>query len=196
MTVYEAILKRRSIRKFRQEEISKEILIKLVDAGRLAPQAANIQPLKYCVINDKDLLKPIFNTCRWAGYIKPDGTPKPGEEPSAYIVILCDTRVQKTNWDVDVGAAGENIILTAVAEGIGSCWIASIDREKIGNILKIPNKYYIHSLIALGYPAESPIVENEQGSIKYYKDKEGILHVPKRKLNDVIFFNLEGEDKE
>ena len=130
----------------------------------------------------------IFKQTKWAGYIKPDGDPKKGERPTAYIAILCDEEIKKSGYEIDAGIAGENIILTAVGEGIGSCWLGAIDRENIRRILNIPERYYIHSLIALGYPDEEPIAEDmNDDSIKYYKDENGVLHVPKRKLEDVIF---------
>ncbi len=214
MNVYEAILKRRSIRKFKQDRINSEILIKLVNAGRLAPQGANMQCLKYCIINTVELTDKVFVHTNWAAYIKPNGNPKEDEKPTAYIAIICDKGIKKAGWDVDAGAAGENIILAATAEGLGSCWLGAINREQISGILKLDERYYLHSLIALGYPAESPVIEdiedisqeaemgvakdtvidatkdtagamNNEG-IKYYKDENGTLHVPKRRLSDVL----------
>jgi nitroreductase len=189
MNVYELILKRRTIRKFKQQELPEEVLKKLVNAARVAPQAANMQPLKYIVINDEKLLELIFATTSWAGYIRPQGDPQEGEKPAAYIVILVDTEIKKAGYDVDAGAAVENIILTALEAGIGSCWLGAINKDKIKEILSIPDKYIIHTMLALGYPLEEPVMEEENGSIKYYKDETGKLHVPKRKLEDVMFFN-------
>jgi nitroreductase len=189
MNVYDLILKRRTIRKFKPQEISEESLRKFINAARVAPQAANMQPLKYIVVNEEKLLDPIFDTTAWAGYIRPQGDPQEGEKPSAYIVILADTEIKKAGYDVDAGAAVENIILTALEEGIGSCWLGAINKDKIKEILNIPDKYIIHTMLALGYPLEEPIMEEENGSIKYYKDETGRLHVPKRKLEDIMFFN-------
>lgn len=189
MNVYEAITKRRTVRKFKQDEISVDILKKLVDAGRLAPQGANLQPVKYIVVNEKNLLEPIFKTTAWAGYIRPEADPKEGEKPVSYIVVLIDTEIKKAGYDVDAGAAVENILLAAFEEGIGSCWLGAINREDIKKVLNIPEKYIIHTMVALGYAAEEPVVVDENGSIKYYKDEKGVLNVPKRKLEDVIFFN-------
>ena len=77
MNVYESILSRRSIRRFKQKEISLDILKKIVNSARLAPSAANLQPLEYLVITDKNLCSKIFETIGWAGYIKPKWTPEP-----------------------------------------------------------------------------------------------------------------------
>jgi len=191
MEVYEAITKRRSIRKFKQQNIKREILEKLINAARLAPQGANIQPLKYCIIDEEQLVKEIFNNTKWAGYLYPEYQPKEGETPVAFIGVLCDTNI-KEEANVDVGAAGENLILAATGEGLGTCWLGAIKRDEIREILGVPTQYNIHSLVALGYPAEEPKTKDlidENGSIKYYLDDDGILTVPKRKMEDVTFYN-------
>ena len=128
----------------------------------------------------------IFETIAWAAYIKPQGDPKEDEKPVAYIVALVDTDIKKAGYDIDAGAAVENMLLAAVEEGIGTCWLGAIDRNKIIEILDIPQRYILHTMVALGYAGEEPISEDESGSIKYYKDENGVLHVPKRKLEDVI----------
>lgn len=69
MNVYEAILDRRTIRKFKQEEIDISILEKLVNAARLAPSSANIQPLEYFIVTISGLREEIFPYLRWDGYI-------------------------------------------------------------------------------------------------------------------------------
>jgi nitroreductase len=107
----------------------------------------------------------------------------------AYIITLVNLSLRSQGYEYDVGAAMENMILAAWAEGIGSCWLISINREKIASLLEIPENYRVDCVLALGYPAESPIVEKFQGSIRYWLDDEGRLHVPKRPLESVIHFN-------
>lgn len=189
MNVYDAILKRRAIRKYEQRPVDEETLKKLINAARLAPQAQNRQPLKFVVVNDSELVSQVFRCTKWAGQIS-DGTPKQGEEPMAYVVILVDTEIAETGYDVDAGAAGANLMLAAVGEGLGSCWIGSVDRDRLRGLLEIPDRFIVHTMIALGYPAESPIAEDAvDGSVRYYKDEAGVLHVPKRRLDDILFFN-------
>ena len=190
MYVYETILKRRTIRKFRQEEISKSTLEKLVNAARLAPSAANLQPLEYLVITEDSLKQQIFPSLSWAGYLKPHGTPKKGEEPAAYIVILVNRRINPRP-DIDIGAGAQNINLAAEEEGIGCCWIGASKKRTISRILNISQDYAIGLIIALGYPAEKSVIEDIEKnlSIKYYKDSSGIHHVPKRKLGGILHWN-------
>ena len=186
MSVYEMILKRRTIRKFKQDNVGKDVLEKLVDAARFAPSGANLQPIKYRIVNEPSEVAEVFKHLKWAAYISPEGTPGEGEEPTAYIIILADSEIRTGGYELDIGAAAQNIFLAALEEGIGTCWIGSVNRDKVRAILNISEKFAINSVIALGYPAESPMVEEEEGSIKYYKDENGVLHVPKRKLKDII----------
>jgi nitroreductase len=79
--------------------------------------------------------------------------------------------------------------LAAWGQGIGSCWLLSVERDKIRKRLGIPMTYKIDSVLALGYPNEEPIAEVMEDSVKYWKDSTGRLHVPKRRLEEIIHFN-------
>ena len=188
MDVFDAIYSRRSIRRFQQKNIPLTTLKKLVDAARVAPSAANLQPLEYIIVADKQIRQEIFTTIGWAGYIKPAWTPDPHERPTAYIGILVP---KETGFDPirDVGLAAENIMLAAEGEGLGSCMLMKIDREKIRRTLSIPNTYRIDSLIALGYKAEHSVIEPLTNSVEYWRDDKKILHVPKRSLADILHVN-------
>lgn len=186
MSIYDLIRQRRTVRKFQQKKLDRVQLERMVDAARLAPSASNLQPLRYIIIDEEEKAAQLFKYVKWAGYITPEGNPKKGEEPVAYIVILADTEVRKAGYELDAGAAAQNIILSALEEGIGSCWIASIERDAVRKMLNIPDRYVINTAVALGYPSENPVIEEESGSIRYYKDEKGVLHVPKRKLADII----------
>ena len=188
MDVYEAILSRRSIRRFKQKQITSDILKKLVNAARLAPSAANLQPLEFFIVNDKDLCSEIFKTLSWAGYIKPKWTPNPQERPVAYIIMLIKNPDNK--WYLrDVSLASENIVIAAEGEGIGSCILCNINKDEIRKILDIPDKIFIDSVIALGYKDEKSVVEEFKENVEYWRDGNNIMHVPKRKLEDVIHIN-------
>ena len=189
MSLYDLIFSRRSIRKFKPNPIPRESLQKLVNAARLAPSAGNLQPLEFIVVDEVKKRDQVFSCMKWAGYIAPEGDPKPGQEPMAYIIILANTEVRKNNFERDSGAAVENMILSALEDGIGSCWHTSIDRENIRKFVGLPDSYEIDSVLSLGFPAETPVVEELNESVKYWKDEDGQLHVPKRKLEDVIHFN-------
>ena len=188
MNVYETILTRRSIRRFQQKSINTELLRKFVNAARVAPSAANLQPLEFFVVTKKDMCSKIFETIGWAGYIKPTWKPGKNERPTAYIVILVKDVTNKY-YQRDVGLASENIVLAAEADNIGSCILCKIEKNKIKDIIKIPDTLHVDSLIALGYKAEQAVVEDFKDSVKYWRDKNEVLHVPKRKLEDIIHVN-------
>lgn len=189
ITLYDLIVSRRTIRQFKPDPVSKEVLKKLVNVARLAPSGANLQPLEFIVVDDEEIRKQIFACLRWAAYVAPEGDPKSGHEPVAYMVNLVNTKIRDRGFERDIGAAVENMILAALEEDIGSCWVDTIDRSKVQEILNIPEEYKIDSILALGYTDEKPILEEMKESVKYWKDIEGKLHVPKRKLEDVIHFN-------
>lgn len=189
MSLYNLILSRRTIRQFKPRPLSREILENLVNAARIAPSAANLQPLEYVVVDDKALCRRLFPFLKWAAYIAPEGDPKPGHEPAAYIVVLVNSDIREKGHEYDVGAAMENMILAAWEEGVGSCWLFSVERPRIQEMLRIPENYRVDSVLALGFPNEEPIAEDIKSSVKYWKDSEGQLHVPKRLLKQIVHFN-------
>ena len=186
---HDIIVARRTIRRFRPEPLPPGTLDALVDAARLAPSAANMQPLEFIAVDDPWTRAEVFPCLRWAAYIAPAGDPKPGEEPTAYVVTLVNTKVREKMFEYDVGAAVENMIISALGEGIGSCWMLSVDRERLKGILGVPDGYKIDCVLALGYPAEDPVAEDLEDSLKYWKDGEGRLHVPKRTRAAVLHRN-------
>jgi nitroreductase len=83
---------------------------------------------------------------------------------------------------------GATILLAATELGLGSCWLGNIGRERIAQVIGLPEHFTIHTIIALGYPAEDPVSEDAKDSVKYYKDASGRLHVPKRTLEEIAFY--------
>ena len=189
MDVYQLTISRRSIRRFKDKAVPKPVLERCVNAARLTPSARNLQPLEYIIVSEEQLLTRVFSTLSWAAYIRPAGDPPPDQRPKAYIVILKDSNTGLASSVFDVGAAMENIMLVALAEGVGSCPFASVQRERLKGMLNIPDGYEIPLVIALGYPDESPVEEPFTGSVEYWKDKDGVLHVPKKKLESILHWN-------
>ena len=189
MGIYETAISRRSIRRFKDIPVPRQTLERCVNAARLTPSAANLQPLEYIIVDDEQLLPQVFSTLKWAGYISPAGNPPEGSRPRAYIVILKNSNVGLPASVYDVGAAMQNIILVALEEGIGCCPFGSHDREKLRGILNVPGDYEIPLVLALGYPDESPVEEPFDESVKYWKDENGVLHVPKKPLEMVLHWN-------
>ena len=190
MTILDLINKRRTIRRFSQKPVQKETLYSIVETGRKAPSAANKQPLEFILMDDSALLPALFAQIRWAGYLpKEEGPPPAGQEPTAYIVVIVKKELVLDKWcGHDVGASMENMILAALSEGVGCCWIGSVNREEVSELLRIPSDYEVDSVLALGYPDEQPVEVPLEESVKYYK-KDGVLYVPKREFTKVFHHN-------
>lgn len=186
MNITELIEKRRTIRKFKQLPVSGELLEKYVRLASIAPSGANFQPLKYITVCSKEYTDRLFPLVKWAGYLAPDYNPKEDERPTAYIIVLGDSDIRENGYDMDVGAAVEHIILAALEDGIGSCWMGSVDRPAVAELFDIDGKFSISCVIAMGYPAEEPrAVEVKNGDIKYYLEG-GTLCVPKRRVDEIF----------
>ncbi|UNC91935.1 nitroreductase family protein [Candidatus Contubernalis alkaliaceticus] len=186
--IRELVLQNRSIRRFKEEFlIESETLRELVDLARLTPSARNMQPLKYILSSDPKTNSIIFSALGWAGYLKDWNGPEKGERPSAYIIILGDKNVTDNYW-CDHGITAQTILLGAVEKGLAGCMIGTIDREILYEGLSIPKDYDILLVLALGKPAEQIVLEekNKNGDIKYWRDDQGIHHVPKRPLEELI----------
>ena len=181
------ILKNRSYRRFDQSVlVPMQHLREWVDAARLSGSARNMQPLRYMLFNNASDCEKIFPTLAWAGYMKDWPGPEGGERPSAYMVQLGDLDLTN-DWWCDDGIAAQSILLSAVEQGYGGCIIGSVQRERLRDILDIPDQYKIIQVLALGKPAEEVVIDEVvKGDIKYWRDEKGIHHVPKRGLDELI----------
>lgn len=186
MDFYEVLQKRRSVRRFTQQPIPKETLNKLVNSARFCPSAANLQPLRFKIISDSETVAMIQPLVHWAAYLAPNGNPSPEEQPTAFILVCVDKEIRPDGTTPDVGGAVQNILLSAVCEGLGTCWMGAINRDKIRAVTDLPERYTLNTVIALGYPAEEPKIVPITTDIKYYKDKNNVLNVPKRSLEDIL----------
>lgn len=181
------IKNRRTIRKFLQKPVPEDVLLKCVDAARLSPCGGNLQPLRYVIVNDPKLLKSVFNTLSWAVYL-PEYFPTEEEMPTAYIIILLDKNARTPIHDASI--ASMSISMVAHSEGLGSCILQSVDRTKLRKSLNVPDYLDIPLVVALGYSAETPVVAPvSDGEIHYWLDEDGVLHVPKRKMDEIVRWN-------
>ena len=185
--IKDLVRRTRSCRRFREEPVDEGLLRNLVDLARLSASAANLQPLKYLLSYEKEMNEVIFPELKWAGYMKDWDGPVEGERPSAYIIVLGDMEIAKS-FGCDHGIASQNILLGATDMGLGGCIIASVNRDNLRKAFRIPDRFEILHVIALGRSGERIVIEEigEDGDIKYWRDGSGIHHVPKRALDDII----------
>ncbi len=183
----ELILKSRSYRRFDEDvAIDRDALVNLVDLARLSPSGGNLQPLKFFVSNKKARNAEIFECLSWAGYLRDWDGPRKGERPSAYIVIIADHRI-KNPVKNDQGIAAQSIMLGAAELGLGGCIIGSVNRAKLSTLLDLAPHFEILLVLALGRPKEKVVIEPVTGeNIQYWRDADGVHHVPKRNIFDLI----------
>ncbi len=188
----ELVEKSRSYRRFDQNfAIAAEELREFVELARLSPSAANLQPLKFIISSTPKSNAKIFPCTAWAGYIEHWPGPAEGERPSAYIIILGDKEVA-TGFGCDHGIAAQIIMLGAAEKGLGGCIIGSVARGKLAKALNLDTRYEILLVLALGKPIENVQIEEvaRKGNIKYWRDENGVHHVPKRALADIVIQEL------
>ena len=187
--IRELIEKNRTYRRFYQDvAISQETLRELIDLARLSSSGGNLQSLKYVLSQTPGTNQRIFKTLKWAGYLKDWDGPEEGEKPSAYVIVLHDQTISK-GFFWDLGLAVQSIMLGATEKGLGGCQFNNVDRVALAQELKLPDHFAILTVLALGKPKEVVLLEKlgDSEDIKYWRDEQGILHVPKRALEDLIY---------
>ncbi|MCX7784865.1 MAG: nitroreductase family protein [candidate division WOR-3 bacterium] len=154
MDFYDVIKNRKSVRAYKPDPIPDEVLNRILEAGRLAPSAKNIQPWKFIVVKDHNIKQALVSACRNQEFI--------GQAP----IVICAVALEKIAWGrmggywssypVDIAIALEHIILAATNEGLGTCWIGAYDEAEVKKILRIPDDVKVIALTPLGYPAQEP----------------------------------------
>lgn len=153
MDFFDVVKKRRTVRAYTGEAIPKNELIKLVDAGRMAPSGFNRQGWHFIAITEKPMIHKIAQlTSGWA------------EKSGAMIAVVMDPELPFLIHDAS--AATENILLAATALGYGSCWLEGTTRrvdKEIKHLLAIPEILQLQTIITLGKSVEWP--EQEKKSL-------------------------------
>ena len=147
MDAIECIKSRRSIRAYKKTAIERLVIEDIIDCGRLAASANNIQPWHFVVITNPDMLSNIAAIADYGKFIA---------EAPCCIAVFCE----KVKYYLEDGsAATQNILLAARAHGLGSCWVAGDKKEycpRIAKLLNVPDNLTLISLIAIGEAASTP----------------------------------------
>jgi len=170
MDVFEAIRTRRSIRKYQDKAVPWDNMVKILEAGKYAPSAGNLQNWKFIVIKSDEKRKAIAKACLQQEWM---------ETAHAYIVVVAEpkkaeryygSRGARLYTTQGCAAAINNMLLAAHNLGLGSCWIGAFDEDEIWRVLGLPEEVAVQAIITIGYADEHP----EQP--------------PKHRLEHVLFF--------
>jgi nitroreductase len=159
MDAINAILERRSVRKFSDQPVSKEMLESLVECGRVAPTGHNKQGRSFLVLTERSTIDEVGKIGTWSKFVI-------GKAP-ALILVFCDTQECATPVE-DGSAATENILIAATAHGVGSCWMAGYGMpfaEEIEALVGASKSQKLISVIALGYPSDASIPMPKKSSL-------------------------------
>lgn len=167
MKFSDLIVRRYSNRKFRDQEVEKSKIIKVLEAARLAPSAVNYQPWHFIVVQQKENLEMIYNTY-----------PRDWFRAAPVVIIACaDHSVSwkrsidgKDSAEIDVAIAVDHLMLQATELGLGTCWVCNFDTERCAEFLRLPLHIAPVAMIPIGYP------EAETGPAKKRKDIDEIIH--------------------
>jgi nitroreductase len=154
----EEIIKRKSVRAYMNKEVEKELLFEVLEAGRLAPSALNIQPWKFIVITDRNLREKLAVACDNQKFV--------GEAPVVITACIVSKGYNMGGWYdsaiLDIGIALDHMTLEAVHLGLGTCWIGDFNEESIKKLLDIPHNVRLAALLILGYPKDSSIIKKSR----------------------------------
>ncbi|MBS7657286.1 nitroreductase family protein [Candidatus Bathyarchaeota archaeon] len=153
MEFFETVKNRRSIRSFTCDEILENEIKQLIDAARLAPSAGNVQPWNFIIVKNNETKHKLAKAALDQSFI---------EEAPVVIVVLADLNRSKLRYGnrgvnlyciQDTAAATQNILLAAVALGLGACWVGAFQEDMVKIILKIPEDFKPVAIIPIGKPA-------------------------------------------
>jgi nitroreductase len=144
MDVFEAIQERRSIRSYQDKPVEREKMERILEAGRLAPSAKNVEPWHFIAVTDAEKRKALSGGT-WAKFLT----------QSPLVIVACGDKKASPDWyAIDVALALENMVLTAVNEGLGTCCVGSFNEKDIKTALKIPENFEVLIMLAVGYPGD------------------------------------------
>ncbi len=152
MELMEAIRMRRSIRHYQPVPVEREKLLRVLEAGRLAPSARNEQEWRYIIVEEACMRQKLMQAASYQSFV--------AEAP--VVIVACaktDGRIMQCGqlaYPIDVAISLDHITLKAVEEGLGTCWIGAFDANQVKALLNIPDDVQVVELLTLGYPTKIP----------------------------------------
>lgn len=161
MEVFQCVSTLSSIRNYIRKEAPDEVIMEVLEAGRLSPSAHNDQPWEFVLVRDKGVLKGLEKYCFSGKFVS---------QVSFAIVVVTDP---SSKWhEIDSTRAVQNMVLTAWSRKLGSCWIGRLDSEGLMNYLGIPSHLNVLTVLPFGYFDESL-----GGGGKFRRSPEEVFHL-------------------
>ena len=163
MDVSDAVRRRYSVRRYENRLVEGEKLLRVLEAARLAPSAANRQEWRFVVVQDEATRRALAQAANGQAFV--------GEAPVVIVACAADSEHMMPcglpSFSIDVAIALEHIALQATEEGLGTCWIGAFDEAKVKEVVGVPEQVRVVELMPLGYPADEPRpkVRKELGEI-------------------------------
>ncbi len=179
----------RSYRRFGGELLGEDTLRELISCCTLTPSGGNLQKLRFRAVVGQAACDAVYPTLGWAGYLSNWDGPCPDERPRGYIVLLCRPEENNALLAVDTGICAQSMLLAAVERGLGGCMIKNVRSDALLAALGLSaEQWSVALVIALGEPAETVelVPVGEDGSIRYYRDENGVHYVPKRAVDEIM----------
>ena len=157
MEVKEAILRRRSVRSFKEKDIPRELLKDIMGSVRMAPSASNRQDWKFVLVDDSATREKLARAASNQNFVK--------EAPVVIAGINTERKMMSCGvkaGTVDLAIAMDHLTLRAAEEGLGTCWIGAFDQEETKEILSVPEDSKVIALMPLGYPTYDLTKENKR----------------------------------
>lgn len=152
MDVMEAIKLRRSIRAYKDKPVEEEKLNIILESARLSPSARNQQNRKFIVVRDPDIRQKLIDASYGQKFV--------GQAP--VVIVACATQTEhimpcgEASYPIDVAIAVDHMTLSAVEQGLGTCWIGAFNQDEVKKLLNIPENIRVVALLPLGYPEAIP----------------------------------------
>jgi nitroreductase len=162
----EVVKTRRSVRRYKPDKVSDELIHRLIDAACHAPSADDIQPWEFIVVRDEQVKERLSKTHAWSYFVK---------DAPVCIVVLGNERLSPSYFAIDTTCAIQNLLLASHSLGLGACWVAVYDphnpsyEKHVRAVLKVPSHLRIIAMIPIGHP-------NEKAGSRTLRKRSGILH--------------------
>jgi nitroreductase len=151
MELDKVIQQRKSIRKYTDEPISKEVIEQLLESARLAPSAVNYQPWKFVICTSEESKR-----------IVRESYPREWFNSAPLYIVACGNHNiswkradGKDHCDIDIAIAVQHIVLKVHDVGLGTCWVCNFDAQKLKNDLKLEEQWEPIAILPIGYSKEN-----------------------------------------